>query len=203
MEASIATEQKILQAARLIFVRDGFDGARMEDIAREAGVNKALLHYYFRSKQKLFDQIFAQLKDQFLPKLHLILTTNASVMENLEMLIEEYLTLLQENPFIPLFLINEAHKNPEQVMQHMALPQVIREAIPHFAQQVQQEIEAGKIRPIDPLQLLMHTISMCVFPVLAQPMMQRFLQLDERRYHDMLAQRKTLVKEFVRAALQP
>ena len=203
MNTTTATEEKILQAAKLIFVRDGFQGARMEDIAKEAGVNKALLHYYFRSKQKLFEQIFAQLKDKFLPRLNLILTTNASVMENIESLIEAYLNLLQENPFVPLFLINEAHKNPEQVMQHMALPQVIREAIPHFAQQVHREIEAGKIRPIDPHQLLVHTISMCVFPVLAQPMMQRFLQMDEQQYRSMLAQRKTLVKDFVRAALQP
>ncbi len=203
MKETSDTEKRILEAAKAIFIRDGWHGARMEDIAREAAVNKALLHYYFRSKRKLFDEIFKSLQEDFIPKLHIVFAGEKSVLEKMEALVEEYLEMLQKNPFIPLFLINEAHKNPEQVVQHSVIPQFFQQAIPGFFSQVQAEVAAGKIKPVQPLHLLLNTLSMCVFPVLARPMLQQIMQLEESVYQEILAQRKAGIMAFIKAALQP
>lgn len=204
MEKAKATEERILLAARKIFIRDGWDGARMDDIAREAEVNKALLHYYFRNKRKLFEEIFKDLKDQFFPKLHLIFDAESSILEKVEALADEYINMLHHNPFIPLFLINEVQKNPEQVGGHLAMPeQFFKTIMPVFIQQMATEVQAGKIRAVHPQHLILHTISMCVFPFLARPMLQRIMQADDPTYNEMLAQRREEIKDFLRAALKP
>src|SRR5690349_22190096 len=99
-----STQDRILDAARKVFVRKGMAGARMQDIADEAGINKALLHYYFRSKEKLFEQIFKELSFQFLPRVNAIFESDGSLFEKIEMFCSEYISKMIENPFIPLFI---------------------------------------------------------------------------------------------------
>src|SRR6478672_10927133 len=100
-------EARILTAARKVFIAKGMAGARMQDIADEAGINKALLHYYFRSKEKLFEQIFKELSFQFLPRVNAIFESDKPLFEKIEMFCCEYISKMIENPFIQLFIVNE------------------------------------------------------------------------------------------------
>src|SRR5258706_4583523 len=101
------TEERILDAARKVFVRNGMSGARMQDIADEAGINKALLHYYFKNKRKLFEEIFMEAADELFPRINKIFRSEESLFVKIERFCDEYISVVLENPYLPLFVLNE------------------------------------------------------------------------------------------------
>src|ERR1700741_3146545 len=107
------TEEQIIAAAKKIFIQKGMAGARMQDIADEAGINKALLHYYFHSKQKLFEVIFLEAAQKLFPKINEIFNSDRPLFEKIEKFCEEYITVVIENPYLPLFVFNEINQDPE------------------------------------------------------------------------------------------
>src|SRR3954452_616752 len=113
MKKDLSTEEKILNAAKKVFLTKGMDGARMQDIADEAGINKALLHYYFRSKDKLFEQIFLKVTTSFLPKIFLILKGEDTLFEKIERFCEVYITQIIKTPYVPIFILNEINRQPK------------------------------------------------------------------------------------------
>ena len=92
MKKDFTTEEKILTAAKQVFLTRGMDGARMQDIADEAGINKALLHYYFRSKDQLFEKIFLEVAHAFLPRVLGILESESTLFEKIERFCNEYIS---------------------------------------------------------------------------------------------------------------
>ncbi|HEY5371007.1 MAG TPA: TetR/AcrR family transcriptional regulator, partial [Hanamia sp.] len=166
-----STEEKILAAAKNVFVTKGMAGARMQDIADEAGINKALLHYYFRNKEKLFEVIFMDAAQKLFPKINSIFESDAPLFEKIENFCEEYITVMSENPYLPLFVLNEISKDSEMFLgkflnkQQFPLPQ-------KFLEQVEKEIRKGTIKKISPLHLLINLISMSIFPFVGKPMIQ-------------------------------
>ncbi len=189
------TEQIILRAAKEVFFKKGFDGARMQEIADEAGMNKALLHYYFRSKDKLFEAIFNDAFQKFIPKVVEKMTSNASFEEKVETFVENYITTILEVPQIPLFILTELNRNPERIlgtMKRMGMqPQLI------FAG-IQKDIDNGKIRAINPKHLFINIIALCVFPFVAKPLMQNMMfNNDPGEYHKFLKERKKEVSQFI------
>src|SRR5438874_9015673 len=99
------TEERILTAAKKVFLKEGMAGARMQDIADEAGINKALLHYYFHNKEKLFDVIFMEAAQKLFPKISFIFESDLPVLEKIEHFADEYITVILENPYLPLFVL--------------------------------------------------------------------------------------------------
>src|SRR5436309_11093265 len=97
-----SAEEKIIAAARKVFLSKGMDGARMQDIADEAGINKALLHYYFRSKDKLFEHIFMEVVAAFLPRIFAILESEATLFEKIEQFCSEYIGQEIKTPYVPI-----------------------------------------------------------------------------------------------------
>lgn len=198
------TEELILEAAKKVFLQKGMHGARMQDIADEAGINKAMLHYYFRSKEKLFEIIFLEMFGKLMPRVQEILGSHRTVVEKLELFVESYLDLLLENPYVPIFIINEMHKNPDLLIQKLKLnnghgfPN-----LPEFLLQVQREVQEGKIRAVEPLQLMLNVVAMCVFPFLGKPMLQHIAALDDATYLQLMRQRKASIIHFLRMALTP
>ncbi len=96
-------EQRILSAAKKVFINKGMTGARMQDIADAAGINKALLHYYFRSKEKLFETIFKEAVQGFLPRVNQIFESNKTIFEKIEMFCKEYIDQIRKTPYLPIF----------------------------------------------------------------------------------------------------
>lgn len=189
------TEDKILNAAQTVFIHKGMDGSRMQEIADKAGINKALLHYYFRTKQKLFEAIFKNVFGQIFPNLKAFILSESPIEEKLGVFIEKYIELLMNNPFLPSFILKEIHRDPEflaSIIKSQGLnPQEI------FVM-FEKEMEAGNIRKMDPRELMINILGLSIFPFAAKPLMKvMFFDNNKRAYNDFLIQRKTSVKEFI------
>ncbi len=192
----LSTEQLILDAAKKVFVRKGMAGARMQDIADEAGINKALLHYYFRNKEKLFEMIFMEAAQKLFPRINAIFDSDQPLFEKIESFCEEYITVVSENPYLPLFVLNEINQDPEYFLKKVwagkSKPNPAK-----FLQQIEREVRKGTIKRINPLHLLMNLISMTIFPFVAKPMLQKNLGLDETQFRTVMEQRKKEVPKFI------
>lgn len=189
------TEKIILEAAKHIFQQKGMAGTRMQEIANEAGINKALLHYYFRSKQLLFEAVFKHAFLVLAPQLNNIINDESSLFEKIEKFSANYITFIIKHPYLPNFIIQELNRNPEFINNLIQ-----KEQFPSFEKfklQVLDNIENKTIRPIDPSQLFIHLISLNILPFLAAPLLKSFLNIDCKNYQQLLEQRKTEVASFI------
>ncbi len=203
------TEQKILDAAQLVFIRRGTAGARMAEIAKEAGVNQALLHYYFRSKERLSNAVFQQIAARIFPALADTLATNASLGDKIDRVITLYLDGLSRSPFLPAYIIAELHHHPERVEQLLskamgAMPQgVLSPLLRKLGAQIEEEVAAGRMRPIAPEDFAVNLVSLCIFPFAARPMLRIVFGMDDDAFARFIEQRKTELPAFFRNALRP
>ena len=193
---TIPSEDKILAAARKVFMTKGMAGARMQDIANEAGINKAMLHYYFRDKDKLFETIFLEEAQKFFPKINMIFQSDNSLEEKIRQFVNEYINEMQENPYLPWFVLNEINLDPDRFMYKIwgkdNLPNPSK-----FLAQIEREVKKGTIKRISPMHLLMNLLSMTIFPFVARPMIQRKLGLDDMQFRAAMEQRKKEVPKFI------
>lgn len=200
--ADISTEQKILVAAKTVFIKKGFDGARMEDIAKEADINKALLHYYFRSKEKLFEQIFDTFASQILPNVAIVMESEGSIYDKIEVFVHNYIAFFMQNPDLPIFVLTEINRNPERVIAMMSKTQSFPK-MQQFVGQLMVEVQLGKVKPINPVHFFMNMMSLCVFPFVAKPMIKNMIKLSEEDFQTILNQRKQEVTRFIFDAIKP
>ena len=189
-------EQKILDAAKKVFMTQGMAGARMQDIADEAGINKALLHYYFRDKEKLFELVFLEEAQKFFPKINAIFNSDAPLFDKIENFVNEYIDEMQENPYLPWFVMNEINRDPDQFLYKVwgkdNLPKPGK-----FLEQIEKEIKKGTIKRINPIHLLMNLLSMTIFPFVAKPMMTRNMHLSDKQFKEIMEQRKKEIPKFI------
>lgn len=190
-----STEEKILKAAEYEFIEKGLSGARMQQIADRAGINKALLHYYYRTKEKLFEVVFRIAFKAFLPRFTRIFEDETSLFEKIQEFTFEYISLISKNPNIPGFVIHELNSNPKRLTEFFVN---FKSILAPFRLQIEKEIEAGNIRPIGADQLILNIISLCIFPVIAKPLAMVILyNNEEEEYKKMIEKRKTEVSAFI------
>lgn len=190
-----STEDKILEAAKNVFVAKGMEGARMQEIADEAGINKALLHYYFRSKERLFEAIFVEIIKFAFPKITRIAQSEEPIINKIEQVIDAYIDLLIKHPFIPGFIIKELNRDPsglfKMVVKFGLNPQVIFD-------QIQLAMDRGEIIQMPPRHLAANIISMCIFPFAARPIISFVMFKDDKDALDAFyAERADVIKQFV------
>ena len=190
------TEEKILGAARKVFTTKGMTGARMQDIADEAGINKALLHYYFRDKEKLFETIFLSEAQRFFPKINQIFISDAPLFEKIENFVNEYIDEMQEHPYLPWFVMNEINRDPDQFL-HRLLGDDKKFQPGKFLEQIEKEIRKGTIKKISPQHLFLNLISMTIFPFVAKPMITRNIQLNNAQFSRLMEQRRKEIPKFI------
>ncbi len=188
-------EEKILTAAKKVFLAKGMDGARMQDIADEAGINKALLHYYFRSKEKLFETIFLEVANAFVPKVIKLFEEDTTVFEKIEIFCREYINQIMQTPYVPIFILNEINKQPEAFLKKILTGRNI--PVEKFLAQLQKEIKQKIIKPIEPVQLLLNVLSLCLFPFVARPMIQLITGMDKNSFMAVMEQRKKEVPKLI------
>lgn len=194
------TEEVILEAARKVFIRKGMEGTRMQEIADEAGINKALLHYYFRSKEKLFEKIFAEGLKKLLPKVHHSIEQSEGISEFVGYFIGNYLDLIKEMPYLPHFVLHEVNRNPSIIVESIrgnGFPLDKLQAL------IDKDLAAGKIGPVKLEHLMVNMVSMVLFPVIARPIIQTILfNYDNEKFEAFLEERKSVVIPFVLQAIQ-
>ena len=162
-EEVITMENRILEAAKQVFVRKGYEATKMGDVAAEAGIGRTALHYYYRTKDMLFDAIFDQLMDSLLPDLGVIIDEKLPFLEKLPKIIERYVNTLQRNPLFPIFVLNELQRDPEHIYRSVLkdLPRV--EPIMHLHAQLMDEMERGLIKKMPLYYMATTLISLLVF----------------------------------------
>jgi TetR/AcrR family transcriptional regulator len=195
-----STQEKILEAARRVFIIKGMDGARMQEIADEAGINKSLLHYYFRTKQQLFDAIFEESFGKLVPNLMEILQREGAFLDKIEMIVEEYDAMMSKNPFLPQFVIHEINRDPEQLSKFI-LDRGFN--IEKMAMLFTKEVGDGNIMPFSIQHFMANLLGMIIIPYAARPLLQRNLfGNDSDRYDQFLKERKTTIAQFIKQALE-
>ena len=203
------TEQRILDAAKIVFIRSGTAGARMQEIAEEAGVNQALLHYYFRSKERLSEAVFRETAGKMFPAIIQILGSNSPITEKIDRIIDTYLTAMSRAPFLPGYIISELHHHPERITQLLGtvtggnIADAVRPAFEKLEHQIAAEVRAGRMRRINASQFFVNIISLCVFPFAARPMLRAALGLDDDGFTKFIDQRRKDLPVYIRGAIQP
>ena len=195
------TEQVILQTARKIFIQKGLTGARMQDIADQAGFNKALVHYYFTSKDNLFNLVFEQEFSNLFSSLATIVASDLPLFEKIERIVSLDIERLSQFPGLPNFVLNEMSRNPDVLLKRLKrIP--VEKVLIVFQKQINSEIKKGTIRKITAEQLFINIQSMCIFPFIARPMIKALMQMDEKTYMTMIQRRKTEVAQFIISAIK-
>lgn len=195
------TEEQILDAATQVFYQQGFAGARMQKIADEAGINKSMLHYYFRSKDKLFKKVFQESVRQFFPVIFKVLNSDLGLVPKVEKLVETYYEIFKDNPHLPSFIIHEMNQHPDRFKEFMDTVGV-EETPVKFAKQIQAEIKAGQMKRINPEEFIINTIGLCVFPVIARPMVETVFKMDDDQFLKFLERRKKELPKFILNAVK-
>lgn len=201
MKEATETEAKILKAAYDIFLENGFDGTRMQQIADRAGINKALLHYYFRSKQQLFNKIFVNAIQKFIPNIiSIFMKTDLNLFDKIRQFTSQYIDILLQEPFVPLFVLNELSRNHNNLIETFSehLGEHIDFVKKSIKTELQNEYKKANIIKIDYKSLIVNMLSLCIFPFVSKPIIKNVLfDKDEKAYNKFIEKRKTEVAEFI------
>lgn len=197
-------EEDILNAAREIFLEKGFKETTMRDIANKANINMAMLHYYFRSKENLFQLVF----DEALLLIYERLIQNLAddtidIFGKIRMFICEYITLFDNNPLIAPFITSELIRNPEKLgekIKGLITPAVTFKL---FSSQLEKEIEKGTVRPISTLSLLINILSLCTYQAIIKPIIPLvFPGIDVATNAEPNSSRKEEIANFIIHAIK-
>ena len=195
VEVDLSTEEKIKEAAQKVFLKKGYAATRTRDIAEEAGINLALLNYYFRSKEKLFDLIMLEKLEKFFGAIAPVLNnTGASLEQKIVLFSSNYIDLLMTNPELPLFILSEVRQNPDRFAHKLPVAKV---ADSHFMKQLLER------RPdINPIHFLMNLLAMSVFPFIMKPIFHASGIMNEKVFQMRMEERKALIPKWVNAMLK-
>ncbi|MFC2102071.1 TetR/AcrR family transcriptional regulator [Bacteroidota bacterium] len=193
------TEEKILEAAKMVFHRKGFEGARMQEIADEAGINKALLHYYFRNKENLFEAVFKDAFFKLIGRIKEVFVSDKPLNEKIQEFITSYLDVLSQNSYIPWFILNGIYEKPDVLK---AIFEKAEFSAPELMKQLGSQIKKEYGPEVNPFHTWLNVLSLSIFPIVAKPLIKEIFQLPEEDYQQILEQRKTEVPRFVTNALE-
>jgi TetR/AcrR family transcriptional regulator len=189
------TDERIYEAARDVFHERGFDGARMQEIANRAGINKALLHYYYRSKDLLFEKVYQAAAKKLMPNIVLTLRSDAPLPSKVEQFVSGYIDTLRVNPYMPGFILHELNRNPDRLKNF--LPKMVEQLIGPFLKEIASEIASGRLPYKDERHFVVSMFSLCVFPFVARPMLQSVLGFDDQGFDQFLTERKTEIPKML------
>ena len=200
VDKDISMEQNILETAEELFLDKGFALTSTTEIARKVGCNQALVHYYFRTKEKLFETIFERLAKTMVSSILRDDDPSKPFEERLRVVIESHFDLLMKHPKLPFFFFNELTTNPKRLDSLASKLKVIPlTVLRRFSSDLQAEIDRGRIRPMEPIMLLLTIVSLNITPFLVKPIFQSFTEMDDKQYKAIMIERK---KENVRIIMR-
>ena len=196
----MTTEERIKAAARKVFHQKGYAGTRTRDIAEEAGINHAMVNYYFRSKEKLFQIVMIETMTLFFKGVSTILNNeNTSLEEKIEQVVANYIDLLLEEPELPTFMFNEVRTNPEPFVANTPILQALEHSV--LARQYAEAVARGEVSEPNLIQMVLNVISLVIFPFIAQPILIALNKMDNEQYKTLMLERKKLIPQWVKAML--
>ena len=201
-ELDLSTEEKIKSAARKLFTQRGFDAVKTREIAAEAGINLALLNYYFRSKENLFEMVMFENMATFIQGAASIMNDEGtSLFEKFRLLVEHYINILSKNPDVPHFVLNVIKNHPEK------LAEFFKKNADFFKttmiRQIREESLKGNIVTLHPAQFLINLISMTVFPFVMKPMLLHAGNINDADFAAILEERKKMIPIWLENMYKP
>jgi len=194
-QEGFSTEEKIKAAARVVFTQKGYAATRTRDIAAEAGLNLALLNYYFRSKEKLFGIIMEEKVQQFFGFIMpLINDTSTTLQQKVERIASKYTDLLNENADLPFFILSEIKNNPAFFMKITGKGNFLSKSV--LIRQIREKVPGR-----NPFHYLINLLGLCVFPFIMSPVLQKMGAVDEKMFAKMMKERKTLIPVWIKTML--
>ena len=198
------TEENILRAAEKLFYERGYAMTHTTDIAKEAGCNQALVHYYFRSKEKLFEQVFESKLRLFVSVFLSTGNDEKRFEDKLRKKIEAHFEILRKNPRLPFLLLNEFSTNPNRLSSFRAnLGKVPEGILQRLDEELQELASQGVIRHIRALDLMLSIISLNAIIFMAEPVIKTMIGSNEKQFKDILEQRKRENVEIILSRLRP
>ena len=196
-----STEEKIKEAARVVFLKKGYAATRTREIAEEARINLALLNYYFRSKEKLFGIIMLETITGFAQGLTTVLNNeNSSLEEKVEMIASNYIDFITKEPNIPIFMLSEIRNDVSGLLEKLPLRQIIMDS--RFFKQYQEAVSKGKIMELNPLQFLINLWGLIIFPFIAKPLVQGVGGANDEQFNKAMQERKKLIPVWIKAMMK-
>ncbi|MCV9927180.1 TetR family transcriptional regulator [Flavobacterium sp. LS1R49] len=191
-----STEEKIKEAARTVFTQKGYSATRTRDIAEEAGINLALLNYYFRSKEKLFELVMAEKVSELFGVIAPIVNSKkTSLDEKVTLIVDAYITMLSQNPGLPLFVLSEIRNNPEHFGNRIQAGKLLTESF--FVKQLIEK------RPdIHPLHFIVNILSMSIFPFITKPVLESAGVMNSDQLNEFTEERKILIVKWFKVMIE-
>jgi AcrR family transcriptional regulator len=195
IEKELTTEEKILLSASKVFTEKGFAGTRTRDIAEEAGINLALLNYYFRSKEKLFEQVMKVKMVLLFGQIVPILTNEkTNLEEKIDLVSNKYFEILSKNPNLPLFVLSEMQKKNSEVKSIIPVNKIFKNSV------ILKQIKERKPE-LNPSHFLINFLSMTIFPFITKPVFNTFDLMNETEFQQFVEERKRLVPIWIKTLL--
>ena len=200
MENTQDTEAKIKEVARKVFLEYGYEGTKIRQIADLAGVNLAMVNYYFQTKDLLFKTIYVETLREFLGRMAVLFNEETPLEVKIWKIVDRYTDFMTENPLLPMFILSEQHKNEAEFFKDLGIREVFDNS--YFRKQLLEEAQKGRIRPVEPLQIVVMVMSSVIFPVMAQPIISYIGGLDDKGFRQFMDSRKQLVPQMIMAYLK-
>jgi len=194
------TEARIKAAARVVFHKKGFAAARTRDIAEEAGINLALLNYYFRSKERLFELVMTETMHDFLQNMAIVFNDEDTTLERkVELITGKYIDLLTDEPEIPLFIVSEIRNNPKVILSRLPFRNILQSV---FVNQYQDAVKKGEIKEKNLMHFIMNLVGLVVYPFVASPLLKKIGRLNDKQFDKLMQERRKLIPVWVKAMLK-
>ena len=189
-------EPRIIEAAKRVFVRKGYEAATMSDVAAEVGIGRTALHYYYRTKEILFDAIFGQLLSSLLPNIDRVLDEKSTMLEKMPVIVDLYM--------FPNFVVGELNRDPERLFQTVLKDPKKIQPILRLRRQIEEEMDKGLLRKMPVIDLVSTLVSLVVFPLLIRkPLAAAFLDNDMGRFEEYMDRRRDLIVEVITQLMVP
>ena len=197
-------EARIIGAARRVFVSKGYEATTMSDVAAEAGIGRTALHYYYRTKDIMFDAVFGQVAASILPDIDRILDDGGTMLQKLPRIITAYADLVRANPDLPLFIVNEQNRAPEHMIRVISRDRERIQPLLRFMRLLEEEMERGIVRRVRKEDLILTIVSLLFFPFLVRkPLTALFMEGQAEAFGAFMDRRRDLAIEVVTRMLTP
>jgi len=187
------TEELIKETAKRIFFVEGRIHATTEEIAKEAGVNRGLIHYYFKGRDKLYETVFKEAMMEIHHRMQeLFLSKRISFRKKMSEFVEMFIDQTLKYPYLEIFLVTEM--NREGFKSPFPMTDELRtQLLESIGEDLKKEIHDGRVPKMSTEQFMINTIALCVYPAFAKPMLKQIMNRDESTYLKMIQERKTLI----------
>lgn len=200
IEKNASTEEKIKDAAKKVFTKKGFAATRTRDIAEESGINLALINYYFRSKEKLFDIVILEQMQLFIHSVMGIVNDPATTLqEKIEKLTSHYIDMLIRNPYIPIFILSEINADPKKLIEKVGFNKISHDEL-YLVKQWKEFAKVKKLK-INPIHIIINVLSMTIFPFVASPLLRSRTGISMEEFNRLMEERKKLIPIWVNAII--